>query len=45
MSTPEPGGKAPSFSLPADDGTTVCSADLAGGPYVLWFYPRASTPG
>jgi len=24
---------------------TVTSRDLAGKPYLLWFYPRAMTPG
>lgn len=33
------------FELEAHDGTTVRSADLAGGPYLLFFYPKADTPG
>ena len=33
------------FELPAHDGTTVSSADLAGKPYLLFFYPKADTPG
>lgn len=33
------------FSLPAHDGTTVSSADLEGRPYLLFFYPKADTPG
>ena len=35
----------PAFSLPAHDGTTVSSADLAGTPYLLFFYPKADTGG
>jgi cytochrome oxidase Cu insertion factor (SCO1/SenC/PrrC family) len=33
------------FELEAHDGTTVSSADLEGRPYLLFFYPKASTPG
>ena len=33
------------FDLPAHDGTTVGSADLAGRPFLLFFYPKADTPG
>ena len=33
------------FELPAHDGTTVKSTDLDGRPYLLFFYPKASTPG
>ncbi|HEY0007808.1 MAG TPA: thioredoxin-dependent thiol peroxidase [Tepidisphaeraceae bacterium] len=39
------GQPVPSFQLPASDGTTVDSAALKGTPYVLFFYPRADTPG
>jgi peroxiredoxin Q/BCP len=39
------GSKAPSFSLPDQDGNTVSSRDLAGKPYVLYFYPKDDTPG
>ena len=41
----EPGKKAPAFNLPADDGTKVKLADLAGSPVVLYFYPKDDTPG
>jgi peroxiredoxin Q/BCP len=40
-----PGSKAPSFTLPADGGATVSLADFAGRKLVLYFYPRADTPG
>jgi peroxiredoxin Q/BCP len=33
------------FELAAHDGATVRSEDLAGTPYLLYFYPKASTPG
>ena len=37
--------KAPDFSLPRDGGDTVSLADFAGKKLVLFFYPRADTPG
>jgi peroxiredoxin Q/BCP len=39
------GAKAPAFSLPADDGSTVSLKSLAGRTVVLYFYPRDDTPG
>jgi cytochrome oxidase Cu insertion factor (SCO1/SenC/PrrC family) len=33
------------FQLPAHDGSTVSSADLEGRPFLLFFYPKADTPG
>ena len=39
------GAKAPAFSLPRDGGSTVSLADYAGQKLVLFFYPRADTPG
>jgi peroxiredoxin Q/BCP len=41
----EPGAKAPAFRLPRDGGGTVTLADFAGQNLVLYFYPRADTPG
>jgi len=41
----EPGNKAPPFSLPRDGGGTVSLADFAGRKLVLYFYPKADTPG
>jgi peroxiredoxin Q/BCP len=41
----EAGSAAPAFEMPASGGRTVRSADLAGKPYVLYFYPKADTPG
>lgn len=39
------GAKAPAFNLPRDGGGTVSLADFAGRKLVLYFYPRADTPG
>jgi peroxiredoxin Q/BCP len=39
------GAKAPPFRLPRDGGGTVSLADYAGKKLVLFFYPRADTPG
>jgi thioredoxin-dependent peroxiredoxin len=39
------GMKAPEFALPRDGGGTVSLADFAGRKLVLYFYPRADTPG
>ena len=33
------------FELEAHDGSTVNSVDLAGRPFLLFFYPKADTPG
>jgi thioredoxin-dependent peroxiredoxin len=40
-----PGAKAPNFNLPRDGGASVSLADFAGQNLVLYFYPRADTPG
>jgi thioredoxin-dependent peroxiredoxin len=39
------GQKAPAFSLPRDGGGVVALSDYAGQKLVLFFYPRADTPG
>jgi peroxiredoxin Q/BCP len=39
------GAKAPAFSLPRDGGGTVSLSDYSGKKLVLFFYPRADTPG
>ncbi|APG12291.1 peroxiredoxin Q/BCP [Bradyrhizobium elkanii] len=39
------GQKAPAFRLPRDGGDVVSLADYAGRKLVLFFYPRADTPG
>jgi peroxiredoxin Q/BCP len=43
--SPAPGFKAPAFSLPRDGGGKVSLADFKGQNLVLYFYPRADTPG
>lgn len=45
MTRPSAGDAAPAFSLTADDGSVVRSADLAGRRHVLYFYPKDETPG
>ena len=39
------GDKAPDFSLTSDSGETVSLGDFAGRRVVVYFYPRANTPG
>ncbi len=40
-----PGDKAPEFKLPADGGKEIALSDFRGQKLVLYFYPRADTPG
>jgi peroxiredoxin Q/BCP len=42
---PGPGDKAPAFRLAADDGSVVTLSGYLGRKLVLYFYPRADTPG
>jgi thioredoxin-dependent peroxiredoxin len=42
---PAEGAMAPSFTLPRDGGSSVSLQDFAGKKLVLFFYPRANTPG
>jgi thioredoxin-dependent peroxiredoxin len=39
------GSKAPAFKLPRDGGGSVSLADFKGGKLVIYFYPKADTPG
>src|SRR3712207_9096525 len=41
----ETGEQAPDFELPDQDGSTVRLSDLRGRRVVLYFYPKADTPG
>ena len=41
----EPGDKAPDFAVKDHTGRTVRLSDYKGKDVVLWFYPRANTPG
>lgn len=40
-----PGRRAPDFLLRREDGTEVSLKSLHGSKVVLYFYPRADTPG
>jgi len=39
------GAKAPAFKLPRDGGGSVALKDFKGRSLVLYFYPKADTPG
>ena len=39
------GTKAPDFTLEDQDGNSISLSDFAGQNVLLWFYPKASTPG
>ena len=39
------GSKAPEFHLSDQDGETINITDFKGKKVLLWFYPKASTPG
>ena len=39
------GDIAPDFQMPASSGRSVSKSALAGRPFVLYFYPKADTPG
>jgi thioredoxin-dependent peroxiredoxin len=41
----EPGELAPDFTLPGQDGNPVELKSLRGRPVVVYFYPKADTPG
>jgi peroxiredoxin Q/BCP len=41
----ETGSPAPDFSVLDDEGNTRTLADFRGKTLVLWFYPKADTPG
>jgi peroxiredoxin Q/BCP len=45
MSGPQEGDKAPDFAMPASGGRSVSLKGQNGKPFVLYFYPRADTPG
>lgn len=40
-----PGDRAPEFTLKADDGKDVSLSDFRGKRVLLYFYPKANTPG
>lgn len=41
----KPGDPAPQFEAPVHDGRRLKLSDLRGKKVVLWFYPKADTPG
>ena len=45
MALAEVGSKAPTFKLPSSTGDDINLADYKGKRVVLYFYPRADTPG
>jgi len=45
MEEMEVGAKVPTFTCIDQDGDVFTSEDLAGMPYVLYFYPQNETPG
>jgi len=45
MGIPKIGDAAPNFELLTDKGETVRLSDLRGSKVVLFFYPKADTPG
>ena len=45
MAVPGIGSKAPDFTLPRDGGGTLSLSDFRGRNLVLYFYPKADTPG
>lgn len=40
-----PGDRFPEFDLEAHDGRRIRGGDLAGRPCLVYFYPKADTPG
>ncbi|HEY5382702.1 MAG TPA: thioredoxin-dependent thiol peroxidase [Acidobacteriaceae bacterium] len=45
MPQPKPGDLIADFTLPDQDGHPIALSHFAGKPVVLFFYPRADTPG
>ena len=45
MSTLKEGEKAPEFRLTADDGSEISLSGLRGRNVLLFFFPKALTPG
>lgn len=41
----KPGDAFPAWEMKDHTGTPVSSASMSGKPYLLWYYPKASTPG
>lgn len=45
MKTLQAGDNAPDFKVNDQDGNTISSADYKGKKWIVFFYPKASTPG
>lgn len=45
MPLPQPGDPVDDFTLPDQDGAPLTLSQFAGKPVVLFFYPKADTPG
>jgi len=45
MAPLKPGDKAPAFSLADQEGNTVTLSALKGRKVLIYFYPKANTPG
>jgi len=41
----QPGSQAPDFLVVDDSGVERTLAQFAGKTLILWFYPKADTPG
>jgi thioredoxin-dependent peroxiredoxin len=45
MPMPKTGDRAPDFTVTTHTGETARLSDFAGKHVLLWFYPKADTPG
>tara|TARA_R110000823_G_scaffold311448_1_gene437084 strand:- start:97516 stop:97968 length:453 start_codon:yes stop_codon:yes gene_type:complete len=45
MKTLKVGDKAPDFTVNDQDGNTISSKDYKGKKWIVFFYPKANTPG
>lgn len=45
MNTLQAGDKAPDFKINDQDGNSISSEDFKGKKWIVFFYPKASTPG
>lgn len=45
MKTLQPGDKVPEFTATDQDGNQISSTDFKGQKWVVFFYPKADTPG
>ena len=45
MAQLKPGDKAPAFSLTDQQGNTVTLSAFKGQKLLIYFYPKANTPG